>query len=132
MEKKEKELLIKDLCNRLPYKTNILYDNHSITEIREFGLGSLHDFMFDNAEVKPYLRPMSSMTEEERKELEELTGGDEISISGFGIRVLCGGCYGMMWDDCSEIVDWLNAHHFDYRGLICKGLALEAPENMYV
>ena len=70
MTKEEKQLLLKDLCGRLPYKTNIFYDNHGTTEVREFGLGGLHDFMFDNAEVKPYLRPMSSMSENERKEID--------------------------------------------------------------
>ena len=136
MEKKEKELLLKDLCARLPYNFVYCYCNAPLADgspiiLTPVVISNLMNAT-DGLVIKPYLRPMLSMTEEERKELEELTGGDEISISGFGIRVLCGGCYGMMWDDCSEIVDWLNAHHFDYRGLICKGLALEAPENMYV
>jgi len=56
-------------------------------------------------DIKPYLRPMSSMTEEEEDELCEL-----FTLS-----------------DCSAI-DWLNAHHFDYRGLIQKGLALSTEE----
>lgn len=139
MNKQDKELLFKDLCARLPYGVKIYVKGHDATQVIE---GILHlnpnvSFRTEDCysvyltDIKPYLRPMSSMTEEERKELEELTGGDEISISGFGIRVLYGGCYGMMWDDCSEIVDWLNAHYFDYRGLIEKGLALEAPKDMY-
>lgn len=75
--------------------------------------------------IKPYLRSLSSMTEEEKIELSCLFGGipdenyiykpyTDISYSTFG-----------------EVVDWLNKHHFDYRGLIEKGLALEAPEGMY-
>lgn len=62
-------------------------------------------------EVKPYLRPMSSMTEEEEMEFQE------INLFELPFRV--------------EGLDWLKAHHFDYRGLINDGLALEAPENMY-
>ena len=62
--------------------------------------------------IKPYLRPMSSMTEEELKELN------------------------IIFDNCDteyrvEAQDWLDAHHFDYRGLIEKGLALKAPEGIY-
>ena len=34
-------------------------------------------------------------------------------------------------ESLDKAVDWLNAHHFDYRGLIDKGLAFEAPEEMY-
>lgn len=30
-----------------------------------------------------------------------------------------------------QVIDWLLAHHFDYRGLIPMGLALEATEGMY-
>ena len=69
--------------------------------------------------IKPYLRPMSSMTEEEKEEFESVLGhydenNNPYEDFNFG-------------DD----IDWLNAHHFDYRGLIEKGLALEAPEDMY-
>lgn len=81
--------------------------------------------------IKPYLRTMSSMTEAEIEELKELTGTDEVTRYGFSYQGLISECFGMMYDDCSEIVDWLNAHHFDYRGLIEKGLAIEAPEGMY-
>lgn len=61
-------------------------------------------------QIRPYLRPMSSMTEEERK-----------------YKDLCFKYDYLAW----EYTDWLNEHHFDYRGLIKKGLALEAPEGMY-
>lgn len=67
--------------------------------------------------LKPYLRSMSSMTEEERKDYKHVAPGlyiiDSIHIPNV------------------QQVDWLNAHHFDYRGLIEKGLALEAPKGMY-
>lgn len=72
-----------------------------------------------------YLRPMSSMTEEEEKEYNQLCYNcQEQDSVDYNITEL----------DRTQliyVVDWLNAHHFDYRGLIEKGLALEAPEGMY-
>lgn len=119
----EKELLLKDLCARLPHKQKVCYKIHDNSEeIIETLSGCLLDYFKTGkiAVVKPYLRPMSSMTEEEKIE--------------YGDR-----CYFVL--DCistnqqyyfNELYDWLNAHHFDYRGLIEKGLALEAPEGMYM
>ena len=70
---------------------------------------TLDSGLLDKVEIlEPYLRPMSSMSEEEYQE--------------FGYDVL---------RYTPREFDWLNAHHFDYRGLIEKGLALEAPEGMY-
>ena len=119
MTQEEKQLLFKDLCGRLPYgiKGEIyLIDNElekmigkehpNPTELHPFNL-NLPDEESPFI-IKPYLRPMWSMTEEEDNELNYARMGN----------------YG-------EDVDWLNAHHFDYRGLIEKGLALEAPEGMY-
>ena len=110
MTQEEKQLLLRDLCARLPYgvKVHLVYDEDT-EDIREMGLGGLHDIMFDNAEGKPYLRPMSSMTEEE-----------EIYYNTVYYTL-----------NFYKKEDWLNAHHFDYRGLIEKGLAYEAPEDMY-
>ena len=62
-------------------------------------------------DVKPYLRPMSSMTDEEEKQFQD--------VNMYELPYMVVG------------LDWLNAHHFDYRGLINDGLALEAPEGMY-
>jgi hypothetical protein len=67
---------------------------------------------------KPYLRPMSSMTEEDRQEYDSKR------------KHICDD-YNRYCFDSIESIDWLNAHHFDYRGLIEKGLAIEAPEDMY-
>ena len=106
----EKQLLLVDLCARLPYGVYVRYENGGIIETRELGLGTLHDFMFGNADIKPYLRPMYSMTEEEKKEYKEVLET-------------------LLW---TEELDFYNSHHLDYRGLIEKGLALEAPEGMYV
>ena len=127
MTQEDKELLIKDLCGRLPYKVKgiIAYngDKDVFTVKGIFNILFLSDTECCKVEdFKPYLRPMGSMTDEEKEELvskhiklvfEDKNYNPEtvaVDIDGF---------------------EWLNAHHFDYRGLIPKGLALEAPEGMY-
>ena len=68
--------------------------------------------------IKPYLRPMSSMTEEEYENFRKTFKWSERFDNP-------------IFEWTYESYDWLNAHHFDHRGLIEKGLALEAPEGMY-
>lgn len=115
MTQEDKTLLLKDLCGRLPYGVKL--DNglklRSIDVLTKIVSCSGSDRRVDY--VKPYLRSMSSMTEEEKKELNSILEFQYYSD-----------------DSCMcESTDWLNAHHFDYRGLIEKGLALEAPKDMY-
>ena len=120
MTEEEKQLLLKDLCSRLPYELWVKYDNNDyIATGYGHGRVSLLTSMFSSAvgpcplivDVKPYLRPMSSMTEEEKGEYFN--------------------SYDWEYFEEGTPFDWLNEHHFDYRGLIKKGLALEAPEGMY-
>ena len=75
---------------------------------------------------KMVLRPLSSMTEEERKEYHNLCYEEEREEREFGEWVIR-----VYYHDTIESIDWLNAHHFDYRGLFPKGLALEATEGEY-
>lgn len=121
MTQEEKQLLIKDLCSRLPYnvicKLSVKGTDVSITEKLDFG--GLEHFVFGTMDVKPYLRPMSSMTEEERKEY------NEYLFHGASIGLMSN------TETAYELIDWLNKHYFDYRCLIDRGLALEAPEGMY-
>lgn len=106
MTKEDKELLLKDICARLPYGIFVKENRESLNHIPTIYTFYYHPYI-DNC--KPYLRPMSSMTEEEKEEL----------------RIL-------KWTKLEHhTVDWLNACHFDYRGLIPMGLALEAKEGMY-
>ena len=116
MTEKEKQLLFTDLCARLPY--GVILDNgvklrtiDALTKVIS-GDGSDRNIEF----VKPYLRPMSSITDEEQIEYDYAIENNK--FTGFRGRIIWG-------------LDWLNAHHLDYRGLIEKGLALEAPEGMY-
>ena len=134
MKQKDKELLLKDLCARLPYqplckKVDTEDDFCNYDALLGY---SLRDLVNNKIIIKPYLRPMSSMTEEEKRELSAKYNwsimGNDISI-----RYHSEG----YWDDDTEcptneylqLFDWLNAHHFDYRGLIEKGLAIMVDEN---
>jgi hypothetical protein len=119
MTQEDKQLLLKDLCARLPYALQVrnprLGGPDYVTGIdtETWKLQVLYNGYTDDIEkFKPYLRPMSSMTEEELEEFHNYTNVDPIS-----------------WLHCA--IDWLNANYFDYRGLIEKGLAIEAPEGMY-
>lgn len=86
-------------------------------------------------EFKPYLRPMSSMTDKEKEEFKDTFNG---FFQYFNHGIISDS---RVWDkneavfvgelSCSRLIDWLNAHNFDYRRLIPMGLALEAPEGMY-
>ena len=117
MTQEDKDLLLKDLCQRLPYGVKIT-DGLSVINVDSFI--SIGVFVCDG-KWKPYLRPMSSMTEEEYKELKLIS-----PYYGFAPYEFIGD-----WCPNYDMVDWLNAHHFDYRGLIPKGLAIEAPKGMY-
>ena len=117
MTQEEKILLLKDLCARLPYETIVSVDNGKYRE--DMKLRPYHIADFNNWNIKPYLRLMSSMTEEEESEYNLIQGLQHWMIEDGMIQ------------NYGDAIDWLNAHHFDYRGLIEMGLALEAPEGMY-
>jgi hypothetical protein len=132
MTQEEKQLLLKDICARLPYGITIyrITDNSThriqysdiIENIDQFS----HFLEYSGVDnIKPYLRPMSSMTKEEKKEL----GNIRPYLIDKNDNVTGVQCNSFI--QISECQDWLNEHHFDYRGLIEKGLALEAPEGMY-
>lgn len=150
MTQKNKDLLLKDLCARLPYGIickctypvnnettdgeDVLFTNdYEIEGIRRAGAGfagdrrwyeirfdgETYDIDDDGIKVVPYLRPMSSMTEEEEKEYAEIV-------------VKSQDCSYINNESATTIVnDWYLSKGFDVRGLIPKGLALEAPEGMY-
>lgn len=133
MTHEEKQILLKDLCARLPYGVKLRYvedlvvkkESHVITLNNVY----LEHILNGDADIKPYLRPMSSMTKEEEDEL--YTAMDwygEIDETG---NVYTKGQEKVYRETFYEYTDWLNAHHFDYRGLIPMGLALEAPKDMY-
>ena len=117
MKQEDKELLLKDLCARLPYGVKIHIGKTQ--RIEEFGDINLRIGSINNtyADIKPYLFPLSSMTEEQKYEYDELIHLNNIkSIEGV-----------ITSTDCSTAeIDWLLKNHFDFRGLIEKGLAIDA------
>ena len=119
MTQEEKDLLLKDLCARLPYGVKINVNGEEDT-LLELGVDTgWVNASYDIKEVRSYLRPMSSMTEEEQVELGRLIGTAS---------------YNMLKGNMSHL-DALLVHiyknHIDVFGLINQGLALEAPEGMY-
>lgn len=142
MTQEEKELLIKDLCARLPYsgvQIHISYEDgfkYDKTLTYEDVKNYSQLPACSTTIVKPYLRPMSSMTEEEKEELRDtydwvyseypFEDEDEDEDDLRNVEDV-GGHY----EPSAETYDWYNRKGFDYRGLIPKGLALEAKEGMY-
>jgi len=130
MTQEEKDLLLKDLSARLSYGVivNASYKDGDgwknedrellgIYKDKQIYLNGIYTTIED---IKPYLRPMSSMTKEEYDQLyiDSRVKEDSIDI----LDALA---------NDMDAIDWLNQHHFDYRDLIEKGLALVAPEGMY-
>lgn len=144
MTKEEKQILIKDLCARLPYGVKVTDGLHTITlKVRiDTAPATLAQFM-QSENLRYYLRPMSSMTEEERKQLACKIGAEEIELQTefkyFSAKYFYCGEYDNNGNECLyfsvemyiKAIEWFLENHFDYRGLIEKGLALEAPEGMY-
>lgn len=118
MPQEDKELLIKDLFARLPYgvKCKDQYGDYINVNIYNAHIEHLIDQILSGV-IQIVLRPMSSMTEEEKTEYRNIAPGIEWN-------------YGIQFPTTNKM-DWLNARHFDYRGLIERGLALEELEGMY-
>ena len=116
MTQEDKQLLLKDISARLPYNTIVSVAEGGINGI-EWNKAELNLFLLYQIEeedawefVKPYLRPMSSMTDEEKSQY------------NFYLTSI------VFAYDASLLINWLNEHHFDYRGLIEKNLALDCTE----
>ena len=149
---KDKELLLKDLCCRLPYnvKCNINDNkpytlcsiNYSLVGFKEQKNGFNMEVYI--SEVKPYLFPLSSMTKEQKHELLSLTKYESRCEESCGFDS-CGHYIDIVgeyeYEDNKESIilypnsigiDWCNKNNFDYRGLIPKGLAIDATNlNIY-
>ena len=117
MTQEDKELLLKDLCARLPYGVKIKLIRWDIDEgmyinttLEPDDIERLLNVEEGDTEIKPYLFPLSSMTEEQKKEYQYITE-----------RWMYDPSYSI-----SDSTDWLNKNHFDYRNLIDKNLAIDA------
>lgn len=142
LTQENKKLLLTDLSSRLPYGVICHYKiNDDIDDVNEgdsiliaLGRDNYNTILDDNNfprsicfeydEIKPYLRPLSSMTEEEMEELNKLPSGVVWRKDILHDIVL-----GVQYN--TESIDWFNKKMFDYRGLIPKGLALPATDDMY-
>lgn len=136
-----KELVIEDLAARLPYGVRCSYP-YGVGTLQSIDLEDM-SFTFDCPSddnyyeidgIRPYLRPLSSMTDEEREELKKLMNCDYVTYCS--LRYTLGGQvdyddFLVYYEESSKLIDWLNKKMFDHRGLIPKGLADEAPDGMY-
>ena len=127
MTQEEKDLLIKDLCARLFFGVKVLY-NTQIFEVQyiepmyeEIKLLDNENYTLSIDEVKPYLFPLSSMTEEQKKEYYSWKHEVFVCHYEYGDVVEEVELY-----DSPESFEYLIENHFDYRGLIEKGLAIDA------
>lgn len=120
MIEKNKDLLLKDLCARLPYgvKVNVIYSNKNASSFRqrvcvegdnELNTDIIGLYQHNEIGIKPYLFPMLSMTKEQIKEFNSIT---QKCNTYTGKSIL--------------LTDFCNKHHIDWRGFIEKGLALDA------
>lgn len=126
-----KQLLVSQLGSMLPYHTKVEYRGSIVDLTEQYRSVSLEL-------CRPYLRPMSSMTKEESEELTlyafACSSTDFLDDGKWFHRdfIYVGdGIYRLKYNEASRAIEWLNEHHFDHRGLIEMGLAVEAPEDMY-
>ncbi len=138
MTQEDKQILLVDLCARLPYGVMVKHRNRNTPVKCDL---DCHPNIDDLENTKPYLRPMSSMTEEEKNELRNTLwfgypsdDNDKYSHRGIEVKQCLyddekHSTYD--FDDFIVLQNFLLKNHFDYRGLIEMGLALEAPEGMY-
>ena len=145
MTQEDKELLLKDLCARLPYGVKCIVTKSRTEQGQKGDMGKIGwvclegvdcidnrgSFFSEFGNFKPYLFPLSSMTEEEYIEFISASGWNCditdirrgkfpcISYIGLGASYIGLGCI-------YNTIDWFNKNHFDYRGLIEKGLAIDA------
>ena len=142
MEQKDKDLLLKDLCGRLPYGVKCYIpeanDTSILAAVLEDGENTLFNFWEDErkiqywyqlyiSEFKPYLFPLSSMTEEQKREYYSLKHEVPVCHYEYGDVVEEFELY-----DSPESFEYLIENHFDYRGLIPMGLAEDATDkNIY-
>lgn len=132
MKQEEKDLLLKDLCSRLPYGVKCCVNNkNELSGYLERIMGKrIHLFSSGHASfnidgIKPYLYPLSSMTEEQKKELHNIQGVLTVDFEFEEYKMV-------HLFQSQNVIDWLNKNHFDYRGLIEKGLAIDCTNlNIY-
>ena len=138
MTQEDKDLLLKDLCGRVPYRVKCKYDDRLIVNTLsvDFFWEKIEGYeryvnctrKYDIENIKPYLFPLSSMNEEQKKTLKVMCDWNDEEADAQSILVL----YQKHFVMKSDVIDWLHKNHFDYKGLIEKGLAIDATRlNIY-
>ena len=131
MTQEEKQLLLVDLSARFPYNVAIDCRNEDSRFTCYLTTDMLREIQNNTCywEYKPFLFPLSSMTEQQKEELFYNYIHNDIYFDDFNDYFLAG----ELWHDIcismdilSELINWLNKNHFDWRGLIPKGLAIDA------
>ena len=139
MTQEERDLLRKDLCARLPYGVKIeltwwvmgegTYIN---TTLEPDHIEQLLNDEDGDTEIKPYIFPLSSMTEEQKEELEDMNWSFDDSVINNIVECLGKHRQFVAHFDCFALIDWLNKNYFDYRDLIGRGLAIDCTDlNIY-
>ena len=130
MTLEQKDLLLKDLCARMSYGVKIQSAEENIITLTGIILPNHYStingvYSFDSYSMKPYLFPLSSMTEEQQKEYD--------SIIYHNVELHWQRYYNVIDVDCyEELHDFYHKNHLDYRGLIPMGLAIDATgKNIY-
>ena len=139
MKQEDKDLLLRDLCARLPYGVKVLNTAENVNEISlidsiYFGKDTLVGLTCENDSkltgiemIKPYLFPLSSMTEEQKKEYNRLKHEVPVCYYEYGDVV-----EEIELFDSPESFEYLIKNHFDYYGLIPKELAIDCTNlNIY-
>ena len=134
MEENSKQLLLKDLCARLPYHTRVkVWLKDGTTE--EGALDLEHNygdvlrdaFYYDKiVKIKPFLFPLSSMTEEQLFEVQEILGKNEIEIGDGFLSIIDSGRNTITYLEILAVLEWFYKNHFDVNNLIPMGLAIDA------
>ena len=138
MIEEDKDLLLKDICARLPYDVKVLYDNkvYNIDYVsgtyEEIKLDDRFNYTLNISVVKQYLFPLSSMTQEQIFEVQEIMGKNEIEIEDGFLRILDSDRNTISYLEILALLEWFYKNHFDINGLIEKGLAIDATNlNIY-
>ena len=149
MTQEHKELLLKDLCARLPYGVKFMCNKNIYTTKGldlivtdegdwEYAVTAKDTAPIEIDFIKPYLFPLSSMTEEQEKEIQEITGNPDYACiirktDGLELWLNFIDTDPTIWlDAIFEVQDYLNKNHFDYRNLINENLAIDCTNlNIY-
>lgn len=149
MTQEQKDLLIKDLCARVPYGVKVrceipinqnenkeivgqvtsVHCNNSIVQVEDFDVIADYNPPF---EIKPYLFPLSSMTEEQYYEMQSISGKDCLEHMEVEKEWRNNSPFNHLPLYQHKVIEFFHKHHFDYRGLIPMGLAIDATgKNIY-